>query len=169
MNSINIRKAVLGDEKITAHIQAESWKSGFGSIISAEEMEKHTNIARIEEMHANVLENHIAEGLILTVDDRPHGIVFWSKAREEEDKGRAELICIHSLVDNWGKGYGSMMMERVLAEVKKAGYPEIILWVFEDNIRARRLYEKWGFVLSEEKKETCGAIELMYLKRLDTE
>ena len=61
-----------------------------------------------------------------------------------------------------------MMMERVLAEIKKAGYPEVILWVFEDNIRARRLYEKWGFVLSEEKKDSCGVMELMYLKRLDT-
>lgn len=168
MSSVNIRKAVLGDEKITAYIQAESWKSGFGNIISAEEMEKHTNIARIEQMHANVLTNHIAEGLILSVDDKPHSIAFWSKSREEGDDSRAELICIHSLQDNWGKGYGSKMMEEVLKDIKNAGYPAVILWVFEDNIRARRLYEKWGFVLTEEKKDSCGAMELMYLKRLDT-
>ncbi len=168
MSFVNIRKAVLGDEKITAYIQAESWKSGFGCIISAEEMEKHTNIARIEEMHAHVLKHHIAEGLLLSVDDKPHCMVFWSKSREEGDNNSAELICIHSLQDNWGKGYGSMMMEQVLTEIKKAGYPEVILWVFEDNIRARRLYEKWGFVQSEEKKDSFGAVELMYVKRLDT-
>ena len=168
MSSVNIRKAVLGDEKITAYIQAESWKSGFGNIISAEEMEKHTNIARIEQMHANVLTHHIAEGSILSVDDKSHCIAFWSKSREEGDDNRAELICIHSLQENWGKGYGSVMMEQVLKDIKNAGYPEVILWVFEDNIRARRLYEKWGFVLTEEKKDSCGAMELMYLKRLDT-
>lgn len=168
MSLINIRNAVLGDEKILAHIQTESWKSGFGTIISQEELDKHTNVAKVEEMYVNVLTHHFAEGRILEVDEKPHCIAFWSKAREEEDKGRAELICIHSLENNWGKGYGSMMMEQVLEEIKKAGYPEVILWVFEDNIRARKLYEKWGFSLTEHRKDSLGAVELMYVKRLDT-
>ncbi len=34
--------------------------------------------------------------------------------------GAAELRCIHSLPENWRRGCGSRMMERVLADVKVA-------------------------------------------------
>ena len=34
--------------------------------------------------------------------------------------GYAELICIHSLQDNWRKGYGSKMMEQILRDMEKA-------------------------------------------------
>lgn len=45
-----IRKAKLGDEKILAYIQTESWKSAFVDIISDEDMEKCTDIAKAEAM-----------------------------------------------------------------------------------------------------------------------
>ncbi len=37
--------------------------------------------------------------------------VFWGAYRGEHHLDRAELICIHSRKDNWGRGYGSMMMD----------------------------------------------------------
>ncbi|WP_419496194.1 GNAT family N-acetyltransferase [Faecousia sp.] len=44
--------------------------------------------------------------------------------------GKAELICIHSLPENWHKGYGRQMMNRVLKDIKENGYSEVFLWVF---------------------------------------
>ena len=78
--------------------------------------------------------------------------------------GYAELICIHSLQDNWRKGYGSKMMEQILSDMEKAGYAHALLWVFEKNIRARKLYEAKGFHKTEKAKEFCGAVEVMYEK-----
>lgn len=77
-----------------------------------------------------------------------------------------ELICIHSLQNNWAKGYGSAMMEYVLAQLQQAQYESVILWVFEDNTRARKFYEKHGFELTGQKKPANGIAELMYKKRL---
>ena len=76
------------------------------------------------------------------------------------------MICIHSLPENWRKGYGSAMMERVLTDVKKAGYETLVLWVFEKNTRAVRFYESFGFVPSEKKRPSLGAVEEMYCKAL---
>lgn len=44
-----------------------------------------------------------------------------------------------------GKGIGTIMLEKLLAEAKRAGYEQMELMVYADNIRARRLYEKLGF------------------------
>lgn len=44
-----------------------------------------------------------------------------------------------------GKGLGKIMLEKLLTEAKKAGFEQMELTVYADNIRARSLYEKFGF------------------------
>lgn len=101
---------------------------------------------------------------LLSAADKPYCIAAWGKNRFDLGDRVGELICIHSLQDGWGKGYGSAMMQYVLAELKQAHYESVILWVFEANTRARRFYEKHGFVPTEQKKLTNGIVELMYRK-----
>ena len=164
--NIKIRKAKIGDEKILAFIQTESWKNAFKDIISETDLEKYTNITKAEEMYSRVLKENYAENFIFEIDGKPHCIAAWSKARNSEFSDSAELICIHSLCDNWGKGYGSMMMTHILNEIKNAGFKSVLLWVFEKNTRARSFYEKHGFVLTDNTQTTYGAVEVMYRKEL---
>ena len=58
------------------------------------------------------------------------------------------------------------MMEYVLAQLQQANYESVILWVFEENSRARKFYEKHGFELTEQKKMAKGIAELMYMKKI---
>lgn len=44
-----------------------------------------------------------------------------------------------------GKGYGKKLIKAVIEELMKLGYRDILLWVLEDNKRARVFYEKAGF------------------------
>ncbi len=161
-----IRKAKSGDEKILAYIQIESWKFAFADIISAEDMERYTDIAKAEAMYENVIKSGYAEMSILEIDGKPHCIAAWSKSRKPQFSDCAELICIHSLCDNWGQGYGSMMMNHIIDEIKKSGYNSVLLWVFKKNTRARRFYEKHGFELTDNKQISYDAVEVMYRKDL---
>ncbi len=163
---ITIRKAELGDEKILAYIQTESWKSAFADIISDENMERCTDIAKVEAMYESVLKSGYAEMSILELDRKPHCIAVWSKARNPQFSDCAELICIHSLSDNRGKGYGSMMMNHILKEIQGSEYDSVILWVFEKNTRARTFYEKHGFELTNSTQISYDAVEIMYRKDL---
>ena len=165
MDSIELRKAELGDEKTLAYIQTESWKAAFSEILSAEELERSTDIQKAEEMYKNVLSRGFVELVIEYVGGKPHCIAGWSRNRNDLGDSTAELICIHSLRDKWHQGYGSVMMRHVLGEIEKAGFSEVILWVFEKNVSARRFYEKHGFVLSEMKNQSHGAVEVMYSKK----
>lgn len=163
---ITIRKAELGDEKMLAYIQTESWKSAFADIISSDDMEKCTDIVKAEAMYENVLKSGYAEVSILEIDGKPHCIAAWSKARNPQFSDCAELICIHSLCDNWGQGYGSMMMNHIIDEIKKTGYNSVLLWVFEKNTRARSFYENHGFKLTNNTQISYDAVEVMYRKDL---
>lgn len=166
MSEVTLRRAVPGDEKVLACIQTESWKAAFSAILSAGELERSTNLERAEEMYRKVLDQHKAELVIEFVDKQPHCIAGWSRNRNGLGEAAAELICIHSLCDKWHQGYGSVMMRHVLEEMKEVGYSQAILWVFEENRRSRRFYEKHGFRLSGQKNQSHGVVEVMYAKQL---
>lgn len=160
---VHIRRAESGDENILAHIQTESWKEAFKDIISADLLLKCTESGHVAEIYKKILQEQKGNGYILELDGKPHCIAWWDASRENDMPGYAELICIHSLMDNWHKGYGNMMMKQVLKDVKAAGYSKIMLWVFDDNVRAIKFYENQGFVASGKKQPALGAVEEMYV------
>lgn len=159
---IVIRDVEPGDEKVLAYIQTESWKAAFKDILSPEDLACYADVDKAEQMYKHLLEEQIANGRILFVGGKPYCIAYWDKSREEAMMGYAELICIHSLQEQWHKGYGTRMMNYVLNEVRKQGYRNIHLWVFADNVRARKFYESIGFGATAITKETLGACEIMY-------
>ena len=154
--TIHIRRAESGDEACLAHVQTESWKAAFAGIVPAELLAQCTSIERAEKMYARLLAEQRGNGYILELDGKPHCVAWWEAAREEGMPGAAELRCIHSLPENWRRGCGSRMMERVLADVKAAGYTKILLWVFTDNVRAIRFYEAQGFTFGGRKQPAFG-------------
>lgn len=161
-----IRKVRQGDENTLAYIQTESWKAAFAGILDEETLVKYTDLNRATAMYRQLLDNNTGNGYILSVDGKPHCIAYWDAARDEESAGKAELICIHSLPDNWHKGYGTRMMDQILKDIREAGYSEVVLWVFRDNNRARAFYEAEGFTMTGISKPAFDTEEVLYSKGL---
>lgn len=157
-----IRPAVPEDAPVLARIQTEAWKAAFGGILSPEALAQATNPEEAQAMHAFVLEHQLAHVSLQCIDGTPQGMTAWSENRDNLGCDTAELICIHSLPQFWGHGYGAHMIQHALEEAKHAGYVRLVLWVFEGNERARRFYETHGFHLTERKQENLGATEVMY-------
>lgn len=161
-----IERVKPGDEAILAYIQTESWKAGFRDILRADVLQRYTQREQATAMYRRLLEQNIGNGYLLSVEGRPHCIAFWDATRERDMQGYAELICMHSLQDGWRKGYGSKMMGTVLRDIAAAGYSKVMLWVFEDNTRARRFYEAHGFAANGRAKTSLGATEICCEKHL---
>ena len=161
-----IERVKPGDETALAYIQTESWKAGFKDILSEELLERCTRIDKATAMYRRLLEQNIGNGYLLKVAGKPHCIAWWDATRETDMPGYAELICIHSLQDNWRQGYGSKMMETVLGDISAAGYSKVMLWVFEENARARRFYEAHGFTTDGKRKPDILPVEICYEKVL---
>lgn len=166
MNKVMIRKVEKGDERTLAYIQTESWKAAFRGIIPDDLLSGYTDLDRATEMYRKLLDAGIGHGYLLEADGTPHCIAYWDASRETDMPGYAELICIHSLQNRWHQGYGSKMMDRVLRDVREAGYSKIMLWVFEKNHRAIGFYEANGFSNSGRTKPAFDTTEVMYVKAL---
>ena len=161
-----IRNARPGDEDSLAYVQTESWKAAFREIVPADILAECTTLESAAAMYRRLLAERFGNGYLMELDGKPHCIAWWSVARDADMAGCAELICLHSLQENWHKGYGRAMMERVLADVKKAGYEKLVLWVFENNTRAIQFYKSFGFEPSGRRRPSLGAVEEMYSKPL---
>ena len=164
MKEYCIRKVIKGDENTLAYIQTESWKAAFNGIVAEDLLSKYTDITKVTVMYKKLLDTYKGNGYILEVEGKPHCIAYWDATREADMPEYAELICIHSLQDNWHKGYGSKMIDKIFTDVKKAGYSKMMLWVFTENNRAIDFYESKGFVASSKIQSAFGSTEIMYIK-----
>jgi RimJ/RimL family protein N-acetyltransferase len=64
----------------------------------------------------------------------------------DPENGKTWLgVCVRET--SCGKGLGTRMMDALIDEAKAQGIARIDLTVDEDNVGARKLYERYGFVL----------------------
>lgn len=52
-----------------------------------------------------------------------------------------------------GKSYGKQLINAVIDQLQILDYKNIFLWVLENNLGARRFYEKVGFACSGKSKK----------------
>jgi len=58
---------------------------------------------------------------------------------------QADVLTLAVAVGRWGRGIGSALLEALLTEAARRGCTEVFLEVRTDNIRAQRLYQRYGF------------------------
>lgn len=135
-------------------------------MIPDNDLERLTNIEKATAMYHRILSTGKGNGYIGEIDGKAHCIAYWDSAREEDMPHYAELICIHSLPDNWQKGFGGQMMDTVLSDISQAGFEKVMLWVFTENSRARAFYEAKGFHPTDKTKPAFGTTEICYEKEI---
>lgn len=89
---------------------------------------------------------------------------------DSRDDHRAELYALYVAPAWWSTGTGHALMRQVLEETRREGYPEITLWVLEENARARRFYERSSFRLQRRTHvlyELGGVTEVCYERDID--
>lgn len=141
---MEIRRANREDVKHLAMIQTSSWKAAFKDIMSSECLNQYTDVLKCQEMLESVYDAKQGFFYIGFWKEKPCAELFWCEDREHEKS--AEIVALHSVRESWGSGLGKAIMERAIEDIAKCKKEHIYLWVFEENHRARRFYEKCGFV-----------------------
>jgi GNAT superfamily N-acetyltransferase len=89
----------------------------------------------------------------LTVADDDGEIVGFSYVGPSPDEGVRELYGLHVAPQQVGTGVGRLLMVNALAHLG----PRAVLWVLDGNDRARRFYERGGWVADGmTRDETMG-------------
>ncbi len=97
------------------------------------------------------------------------GLVSAAASRDDDADGTfgdVDRIYLHPSA--WEKGLGIRLLNWCEGELVRMGYVISKLWVFEMNTRARRFYERNGYVQDGTSKEAFNARLLRYEKSLVT-
>lgn len=137
-------------------IYESSWKYAYKGMIPQ---------AYLDSIPAGQWANNIyksgLKSLVLIEDGRMIGTASFCRSRWERYSDYGEIVSIYFLPDYIGKGYGKYLLNQCLEELKQCGFPKVLLWVLEDNHRARKFYEKNGFVyLGEFRDDNIGGKEV---------
>ncbi|MCL2169022.1 MAG: GNAT family N-acetyltransferase [Defluviitaleaceae bacterium] len=162
MKKISIHKALPEYAYDYTACSVAIWQAAYRGIVPDEYLDGMT--AKIRE-RAYELEKELAspsdcEHYCVMESDKIIGFIVINKSWE------VNIWAIYLLEEFWGRGYGKQMLDFAIEELRSAGVKEVSLWVFEENSRARRFYEKNGFSLDGAKRvrDKYGGVPLTELK-----
>jgi GNAT superfamily N-acetyltransferase len=127
---VNVRSAGPGDEEILLAIQRASSLAALGHVFPPERYPFPD--AAIRERWQTQLRRADATTLLAEVQGHPSGLVSFS----------AEwLESLFVVPEQWGSGVAARLHDEAVAALVRPCH----LWVLEENLRARRFYERRGW------------------------
>jgi ribosomal protein S18 acetylase RimI-like enzyme len=140
-----IRYADISDAKTLGEIHSRSWKVTYKGIVPNEILENIT-IEKRQKYFEKAQTDGREEDAIIFKDNEAVGFICIGKCRDADKPDiYGEIWGIYLLPGYWKMGIGSELINWGLNELKKRHYSKITLWVLEENINARKFYEKNGF------------------------
>ncbi|HZI45351.1 MAG TPA: GNAT family N-acetyltransferase [Ilumatobacter sp.] len=148
-----IRAAQRADADGITDVQVASWRAGYAhvfpeSVLYADDFDTSRrtfwNNWRFGPGHRVVV---VTEA----VDDGGERVIGFCSYGPERERargftGRGEVWAFYLHPDRWGCGAAAELMEHVEQRLKAEGFVTAVLWVLDDNPRARRFYERQGWV-----------------------
>ena len=131
-----------------SRIYEQSWKYAYNGIILQEFLDSIPQGKWVQSLDTQGRMHFVCE-----LDGKLVGTASICASRWEKFKDCGEIVSIYFLPEYIGKGFGTALLQRCVDELKKQGFDKMILWVLEENLSARRFYEKNGFVCSGEYRE----------------
>lgn len=157
---VYVRKMIIEDIEAVRQLYISGWQNAFKGIVPQDYLD-HMNL----DNWAPPLDG----AYILTDGKSILGTSSISAARDDSFNGWGEIISIYVLPELIGQGYGHILFEFVRGKLLELGYDHVYLTVFEDNMRARKFYEKHGFSWNNERLPlNVGGKDLIELRYIFT-
>ena len=140
-----IRYANVDDAKILGEIHSKSWKITYKGIVSDKILDNIT-VEKREKYFEKALTESWEEDALIYKDDIAVGLICLGKCRDlDKEPYYGEIWGIYLLPEYWHSGIGTQLINWGVNELKIRNYTKVTLWVLEDNLNARKFYEKMGF------------------------
>jgi GNAT superfamily N-acetyltransferase len=147
---VAVRRARPEDAVAIAEVHVRTWQAAYGEVLDPERLAAVTVAERLP------LWNRLLaapEQSIFVAEDDGRVVAFAMVGPSRDPDADGELYAIYALPLAWGSGTGSELMAAALAALRESRYRTAILWVLERNPRARRFYEREGWICDGTRKE----------------
>ena len=138
-----VRRARLEDAAAIAEVHVRTWQAAYEHVFGAERL-AGLDLAAREGLARRFATDPEQDAFVAEEDGRIAGFV--ATGPPEDDGEERELYAIYVLPEAWGSAAGTGLMQAAVEAMRARGAPDAILWVLEDNPRARRFYEREGWV-----------------------
>lgn len=146
-----VRLAEVSDAPAVAAVQVQTWRTAYAGLMPDEVL-----AAQSVERRTAMWQRLIPDGgvWVALADDEVVGFAAAGPSRDAD--AAFELYAIYVLSSSAGKGLGFELTKAALGDE-----PDVIVWVLDTNVQARRFYERIGFRADGvTKSETEGGAEL---------
>ncbi len=170
MNGLEIMRAGRRQAAVLGTLQAKCWQAAYQNLLSPAFLRTFTPRARRAVVARAMREASGAEFYLAKIGGERAGFLVLAPARDSDVPAAGEVTAIYLLPAYWGGGHGGRMLRFATERLAALGYETAILWVLEENKRARNFYEHMGWTADGEKRmEAFGAEErpcLRYCRNL---
>jgi GNAT superfamily N-acetyltransferase len=157
-----IRPGTPDDAEGVARVHVETWQAAYAHALPQEQLQA-LSVAEAVERSQRRPPTFVAER-----DGEILGFVSVGSSRDPGTDG--ELFAIYVHPHHSGTGVGRALIEAGEDELRRLGHHDAILWVLDDNPKARRFYELAGWSLDGAAREIrifgFDVAEVRYAKRL---
>ena len=130
-------------------MHTRSWQAAYEHVFGAERL-AGIDLSRRQAMWERALADAARDVFVFEEDGRVVAFVGSFPSRDADAEG--ELGEIYALPEAWGRGVGHALMTACVAALQERGYADAILWVLDENPRARAFYAREGWALDGAEK-----------------
>ncbi|MGW7332642.1 N-acetyltransferase family protein [Streptomyces sp. NPDC054840] len=139
-----VRTMTEADVAAVSEIRVTGWKAAYAGIVPQPYLDRMTAEAdaRLRRQHFTKPDKVAVD--LIAVDDQG-SVVGWACLGPSRSAG-GELYALYVQPSLIGSGIGRTLLRAVHATARARGFDSVLLWVLTDNTRARRFYERAGYV-----------------------
>lgn len=142
---LEIIRATKGDAEEMGFVHVESWQKAYRGIIPDKIIDSFTPEKQVR-IFKEAIATRPEEYYLFNADGRSAGIALLHRSHEANAaETEGEIYAIYFHPDFWGTPATHKGFQFCFARLAERGFRKINIWVLEDNIRARKFYEKYGF------------------------
>jgi GNAT superfamily N-acetyltransferase len=163
-----VRAAVVADAPSVGEIHVEGWRAAYRGIVPDAYLASLSAERRTEQWTGWIGAPATPDKRTWVAEDggRVVGFAHTGRSRDADlPPGTGEVWAIYVHPASWGSGAGRALFAAATSELRAQGSPKAVLWVLEANARARRFYEREGWVPDGGSKVvSIGGAELPELR-----
>jgi ribosomal protein S18 acetylase RimI-like enzyme len=154
MGQWTIRRATISDADAIAATHVRTWQAGYAGIMPDDVLDRLDPVAWAQRRRWAFTDPVRRQSTLFVAVDAAGeviGFIDVGRYRSQEDHNDVdervgEVYAIYVHPDHWRSGIGRALLDAGVAALVEAGRRPIRLWVLDANSRARRFYERYGFV-----------------------
>ena len=146
VGSVAFRDAVSEDARAIAEVHVASWRWAYRGQLAGETLDALDVTAR-EVRWRGAIADPATIVLVAVEDGSIVGFASAGPTRDDDTPpSTGELGAIYLVERAVGRGVGRGLLERAVEGMRSSGFNKASLWVLDTNERARRFYERAGWV-----------------------